>query len=189
MINHLIGIITEKSLPSVIVDVKGVGYQVDVPMSTYSELPEKGEKVKLITHFIVREDSHQLFGFLTKEEREVFKEIIKIAGIGPRVGLGILSSYSVSEFISDIESDNHDALVRIPGIGKKTSERLTLELRGKLPKVAVTKPENDGKTDLLNALIALGFSEKEANLKSKNASNEVSLQENIKEALKDHRNN
>ncbi len=184
MISHIKGMIYEKTPPYIIVDVNGVGYEVSVPMSTYFDLPEIGNQVTLTTHFMVREDSQQLYGFLTKTEKVIFQKIIKINGIGPRLGLAILSSLTVSEFVDNIEKGQHEKLVQIPGIGKKTSERIVLELKGKLNTIGIKKTTTNESSDLVNALIALGFSDKDANEFSKRSDSNLSLQENIKEALK-----
>ncbi len=184
MISHIKGIISEKLPPNIVIDVNGIGYEISVPMSTYFELPDEGNQVHLSTHFVVREDSQQLYGFLTKTEKTIFQKIIKINGIGPRLGLAILSSLTASEFVENIEKGQHEKLVQIPGIGKKTSERIVLELKGKLNTIGIRKTLSRNNTDLVDALIALGFSEKDANKFSKNSDMNKSLQENIKEALK-----
>ena len=176
--------ILEKKPPLVVIDVNGIGYEISVPMSTYFELPEIGNQVSLRTHFVIREDSQQLYGFLTTPEKNLFQKIIKINGIGPRLGLTILSSLSVNEFIKNIEKGQHESLVQIPGIGKKTSERIVLELKGKLNTIGIKESTLDKNLDLINALIALGFSEKDAKEFNRKSNNNLSLQENIKEALK-----
>ena len=131
MIGRIQGILIEKSPPAVLVDVQGVGYHIDVPMSSFYELPSIGEKVVLLTEFIVREDAQLLYGFLTSAEREAFRMLIRISGIGPRTGLGILSGLSVDELAQAVATQESSRLTRVPGIGKKTAERLLLELRGK----------------------------------------------------------
>src|SRR4051812_27117502 len=132
MIGRLSGLLAEKTPPQVLVDVQGVGYEVDVPMSTFYNLPALGEKVTLLTHFVVREDAQLLFGFLTATERATFRELVKISGVGPRTALSILSGLSVGELAQAVSRQDGARLVKVPGIGKKTAERLLLELKGKL---------------------------------------------------------
>ena len=132
MIGRLTGIVAEKTPPQVLLDVQGVGYEVDVPMSTFCNLPGLGERVTLLTHFVVREDAQQLFAFLTDEERATFRLLIKISGVGPRTALGILSGLSVSDLAGAVARQEGGRLQKVPGIGKKTAERLLLELKGKL---------------------------------------------------------
>src|SRR2546430_12228085 len=132
MIGRLTGTLAEKSPPLVLIDVNGVGYEVDVPMSSFYNLPALGERVTLLTHFVVREDAQQLFGFLTGEERATFRQLVKISGIGPRTALSILSGLSVNELAQAVSLQESGRLVKVPGIGKKTAERLLLELKGKL---------------------------------------------------------
>jgi Holliday junction DNA helicase RuvA len=131
MIGRLTGIVAEKTPPQVLLDVQGVGYEVDVPMSTFCNLPGLGERVTLLTHFVVREDAQQLFAFLTAEERTAFRMLIKISGVGPRTALGILSGLSVSDLAGAVARQEGGRLQKVPGIGKKTAERLLLELKGK----------------------------------------------------------
>src|SRR3954465_13485110 len=132
MIGRLSGILLEKNPPQLLIDCNGVGYEIDVPMSTFYNLPAMGDKVVLLTHMAVREDAHLLFGFGTAEERTVFKQLIKISGVGARTALSILSGMSVSDLAQAITLQEAGRLTRIPGIGKKTAERLLLELKGKL---------------------------------------------------------
>jgi len=170
----------------VLVDCNGVGYEVDVPMSTFYNLPNLGERVTLLTHFVVREDAQQLFAFLTDEERATFRLLIKISGVGPRTALGVLSGMSVGELAQAITLQEAGRLVKIPGIGKKTAERLLLELKGKLgadialPAHAAT----DAQADILQALVALGYSDKEAAASLKALPQEVAVGEGIKLALR-----
>ena len=164
MIGRLTGVIAEKTPPQVVIDVAGVGYEVDVPMSTFFNLGSLGEKAVLLTHLTVREDAHQLFGFLTHEERATFRQLIKISGVGPKMALGLLSGLSVAELAQAVSRQEIARLTKVPGIGKKTAERLLLELKGKLGAdlalpAAVT---NDAQADILQALVALGYSEKDA---------------------------
>ena len=186
MIGRLTGVIAEKSPPLVLIDVNGVGYEVDVPMSTFYNLGALGERVALLTHQVVREDAHLLFGFLTAEERSTFRQLIKISGVGPRMALSILSGLSVGELAQAIARQEAGRLVKVPGIGKKTAERLLLELKGKLgPDLALpASVGSDDQADILQALIALGYSDKEAAAALKALPAEVSVSEGIKLALK-----
>jgi len=186
MIGRLTGVIAEKSPPLVLVDVNGVGYEVDVPMSTFYNLGGLGERVSLLTHQVVREDAHLLFGFLTVEERATFRQLIKISGVGPRMALSILSGLSVQELAQAITRQEAGRLVKVPGIGKKTAERLLLELKGKLgPDLALPASiANDAQGDILQALIALGYSDKEAASALKALPAEIGVSEGIKQALK-----
>ena len=187
MIGRLSGILLEKNPPQLLIDCNGVGYEIDVPMSTFYNLPGMGEKVVLLTHLAVREDAHLLYGFGTVEERNVFKQLIKISGIGARTALSILSGMSVADLAQAITLQEAGRLTRIPGIGKKTAERLLLELKGKLgadlgtPAGAV---HNDATSDILNALLALGYSDKEAALALKQVPAGTGVSEGIKLALK-----
>jgi Holliday junction DNA helicase RuvA len=187
MIGRLSGILLEKNPPQLLVDCNGVGYEVDVPMSTFYNLPHMGEKVVLLTHLAVREDAHLLYGFGTMEERNVFKQLIKISGIGARTALSILSGMSVGDLSQAITLQESARLTRIPGIGKKTAERLLLELKGKLGADLGTVAgvaQNDATSDILNALIALGYSDKEAMLALKQVPAGTGVSEGIKLALK-----
>ena len=132
MIGRLSGTLVDKSPPTVVLDVHGVGYEIDVPMSTFYNLPALGEAVTLLTHFVVREDAQLLYGFLTAAERSTFRELVKIGGVGPRTALAILSGLSVAELGAAVSRQDGARLVKVPGIGKKTAERLLLELKGKL---------------------------------------------------------
>ena len=181
MINRILGKIVEKNPSVVIVDVGGLGYEVGIPVSTFSKLPQIGEKVLLYTHLYIREDSHQLFGFLEEMERSLFGKLIKVSGIGPKVGLAILSTISPSSLIGYIEKRNTENLCQIPGIGKKTAERMILELKGKIE--AVSENTNDHE-ELLQALLALGYSEKEVRSTVSTIEYKLTIQEKIKKALK-----
>jgi len=187
MIGKLSGTLSEKNPPQVMVDCHGVGYEVDVPMSTFYNLPVVGEQVSLLTHFVVREDAQILYGFGSSEERTAFRQLIKISGVGPRMALGVLSGMSVSELAQAITLQEAGRLVKIPGIGKKTAERLLLELKGKMgadlgPSSA---PVGDStQNDILQALVALGYSDKEAALSLKALPADVGVSEGIKFALK-----
>ncbi len=187
MIGRLTGILAEKSPPLVLIDVGGVGYEVDVPMSSFYNLPALGERTTLLTHFVVREDAQQLFGFLTPQERATFRQLIRISGVGPRTALSILSGLSVSELAQAVAQQQAGRLVKVPGIGRKTAERLLLELKGKLgpdlglPGAAVI---SDAQADIVQALVALGYNEREATAALKALPTEVGVSEGIKLALR-----
>jgi len=187
MIGRLTGLIAEKSPPLVLIDVQGVGYEVDVPMSTFYNLPGLGEKVTLLVHQVVREDANLLYGFLTAEERATFREVVKISGIGPRTALSILSGLSVSDLAGAVTRQEGARLQKVPGIGKKTAERLLLELKGKLgaelPGVG-TSVATDAQADIVQALMALGYNEKDAAAALKKLPPDVGVSEGIKLALK-----
>jgi holliday junction DNA helicase RuvA len=186
MIGRLTGLLAEKNPPQLLVDVGGVGYEVDVPMSTFYNLPGLGERVSLLTHFVVREDAQVLFGFLTAEERATFRQLVKISGVGPRTALSILSGLSVGELAQAVSLQESGRLIKVPGIGKKTAERLLLELKGKLgPDLALpTSVANDAQADILQALVALGYSDREAALALKSLPVDVGVSDGIKLALK-----
>lgn len=186
MIGRLSGILLEKNPPQLIVDCNGVGYEVGVPMSTFYNLPALGEKVVLLTHLAVREDAHLLYGFGTAEERNVFKQLIKISGVGARTALSILSGMSVGDLAHAVTLQEAGRLTRVPGIGKKTAERLLLELKGKLGADigAGGITLNDATSDILNALVALGYSDKEATLALKQVPAGANVSDGIKLALK-----
>lgn len=186
MIGRLSGTLAEKNPPQLLVDVNGVGYEVDVPMSTFYNLPGLGERVVLLTHFVVREDAQVLFGFLTHEERHTFRQLVKISGVGPRTALSILSGLSVTELAQAISLQETGRLVKVPGIGKKTAERLLLELKGKLGDAlaAPAAVQGDAQADILQALIALGYSDREAAAALKALPADVGVSEGIKLALK-----
>ncbi len=186
MIGRLTGILLEKNPPEVLVDCHGVGYEVQVSMSTFYNLPNLGEKVSLLTHFVVREDAQLLYGFGTEPERAAFRQLIKISGVGPRTALAVLSGMSVAELAQAVSLQEAGRLVKVPGIGKKTAERLLLELKGKLGADigAVGGPVNDAQADILQALLALGYSDKEAAAALKALPADVGVSEGIKLALK-----
>ena len=187
MIARLVGELAGKAPPYVLVDVHGVGYEVQVPMSTFYNLPDMGAKVSLLTQFIVREDAQLLFGFLTAGERESFRELIKISGVGPRIALALLSGLNTDELAQAVSAQDTSRLVKVPGIGKKTAERLLLELKGKLAPSLATPgwaATSDAQGDILQALIALGYSDKEAQVALKQLPAGVSVSEGIKQALK-----
>lgn len=188
MIGRLNGTLADKNPPQVLVDCHGVGYEVDVPMSTFYNLPALGEPVMLLTHFVVREDAQVLFGFGSAAEREAFRQLIRISGVGPRTALSVLSGMSVADIAQAVTAQDASRLVKVPGIGKKTAERLLLELKGKIGAdigaatggVAAT----DAQADILQALLALGYSDKEAQASLKALPKDVGVSEGIKLALK-----
>jgi Holliday junction DNA helicase RuvA len=188
MIGRLSGVLLEKNPPQLLIDVGGVGYEVDVPMSTFYNLPHTGERVTLFTHLTVREDAHLLYGFGHAEERVVFRQLINISGIGARMALAILSGMSIADLSQAVTRQEAGRLVKVPGIGKNTAERLLLELKGKLGAdlgaVGGVAAVPDAQTDILNALIALGYSDKEALLALKTVPAGATVSDGIKQALK-----
>ena len=186
MIGRLTGTLAGKSPPQLLIDVNGVGYEVDVPMSSFYNLPGLGERVTLLTHFVVREDAQVLFGFLTAEERATFRLLVKISGVGPRTALSILSGLSVGELAQAISLQESGRLIKVPGIGKKTAERLLLELKGKLgADLAIpASVASDAQADILQALVALGYSDREAALALKSLPADIGVSEGIKLALR-----
>jgi Holliday junction DNA helicase RuvA len=188
MIGRLAGLLAEKNPPQVLVDCNGVGYEVDVPMSTFYNLPGLGEKVTLLTHFVVREDAQVLFGFGSAGERDAFRQLIKISGVGPRTALAVLSGMSVGDIAQAVTAQDASRLVKVPGIGKKTAERLLLELKGKfgpdLGAASGASVASDAQADILQALVALGYSDKEAQAALKSLPKDIGVSEGIKQALK-----
>ena len=192
MIGRLTGILIEKNPPSITVDVQGLGYEVDVPMSTFYNLPASGDKVSLHTHLIVREDGHFLYGFASEGERAAFRQLLKISGIGARTALAVLSGMSVTELAQAVALQDAGRLTKVPGIGKKTAERLLLELRDRLPKtlagtsakVGAGDTVADAASDILNALLALGYNEREALTAMKGMAPDTSVSDGIRAALK-----
>ena len=187
MIGRLSGTLAEKNPPQLLIDVGGVGYEVDVPMSTFYNLPALGERVTLLTHFVVREDAQLLYGFLTAEERATFRQLLKITGVGARTALSILSGLSVADLAQAISTQQAGRLIKVPGIGKKTAERLLLELKDKLgtaPGVGATAVANDTQGDIVQALLALGYNEREASAALKLLPADVGVSDGIKLALK-----
>ncbi|BBJ00061.1 Holliday junction ATP-dependent DNA helicase RuvA [Ferrigenium kumadai] len=189
MIGRLSGILLEKNPPQIVLDVQGVGYEVDVPMSTFYNLPGLNEKVVLHTQLIVREDAHLLFGFLSQEERVAFRQLLKISGVGPKLALSVLSGLSLSELAQAVANKEAGRLTKIPGVGKKTAERLLLELQGKFVVAALAGGASESITasadnDIVNALIALGYSEKEADWAAKQLPKDVDVSGGIRQALK-----
>lgn len=186
MIGRLTGTLVEKSPPTLCIDVQGVGYEVDVPMNTLYALPEVGQQVSLFTHLSVREDAHILYGFATREERGAFRTLIKVSGIGARMALAILSGLSVAELAQAITQQESARLTRVPGIGKKTAERLLLELRGKLGADLCNTPQAvpaGNQSDILNALLALGYSDKESQAALKKLPADIDVAAGIRLAL------
>jgi Holliday junction DNA helicase RuvA len=186
MIGKLTGTLGDKNPPQVLVECNGVGYEVQVPMSTFYNLPAQGSPVSLLTHFVVREDAQVLYGFETQSEREAFRQLIKISGVGPRTALSVLSGMSVGELAQAVTLQQAARLIKVPGIGKKTAERLLLELKGKLGADLGLSAlvANEDQADILQALVALGYSDKEAALSLKALPSGVSVGEGIKLALK-----
>jgi Holliday junction DNA helicase RuvA len=183
VIGRLTGRLAAKHPPQVLVDVGGISYEVDVPMSTFYSLPATGEPVTLYTHLVVREDAHVLYGFATLEERGAFRQLIRISGIGARTALAVLSGLSVADLAQAVALQDGSRLVKIPGIGKKTAERLLLELKGKLAD-ALPGPAREQPSDVVNALLGLGYSEKEAALAVRSLAPGLPVAEAIRAALK-----
>jgi Holliday junction DNA helicase RuvA len=189
MIGRIAGTLLAKTPPSILLDVNGVGYEIDVPMSTLYHLPAVGERVTLLTHLAVREDAHLLYGFGTAAERQAFRELIRISGVGARTALALLSGLSVAELAQAVTLQEGGRLTRIPGIGKKTAERLLLELKGKLGAVidgaaGAAATADDASADIAHALISLGYSDKEAMLALKQVPAGSGVSDGIRLALK-----
>jgi len=188
MIGRLTGLLLEKQPPIVLLDVQGVGYEVNVPMSTFYTLPDTGEIIILHTYLVVREDVHLLFGFATETERQAFRQLVKISGVGARTALAVLSGLSVSDLYRAVVDQDSRQIIQVPGIGKKTAERLLLELRDKLSSDMIGTDGHASSSkvnnDVLNALLALGYNEREASWAMKELSLDVTVSEGIREALK-----
>ncbi|MBI2225709.1 MAG: Holliday junction branch migration protein RuvA [Betaproteobacteria bacterium] len=187
MIGKISGKLIERHPPQVLVDVHGVGYEIDVPMSTFYQLPANGSEVTLYTHLIVREDAHQLYGFASEQERHVFRQLLKISGVGARTALSVLSGMSVSDLYEAVSAQDSGRLVRVPGIGKKTAERLLLELKDKLDVMIVSTAATAAagtSSDILNALLALGYNDKEAQWAIRQLPGSTAVTEGIRQALK-----
>lgn len=187
MIGRLTGRLAEKNPPQILLEVQGVGYEIDVPMSTFYNLPELGQEVILLTHLAVREDGHFLYGFLTPAERFAFRQLLKISGVGARTALSVLSGLSVVDLASAVAAQEVGRLVKVPGIGKKTAERLLLELKGKLAEelpamsgVGMTSHQGD----IQNALLALGYSARETAVALKQLPSEIGTSDGIRQALR-----
>mgnify|MGYP000662066815 CR=1 FL=1 len=192
MIGRLTGTVLEKTPPQVVVEAGGVGYEVDVPMGTFCQLPAVGHAVVLFTHLVVREDAQLLYGFGSRAERETFRRLLKISGVGAKIALAILSGMSTDELAAAIDGENITRLSRVPGIGKKTAERLVLELRGKLGGSgagllladATAAPQPSAQDDVTNALLTLGYTPREAAAALKTLPAEASVEDGIRHALK-----
>ena len=188
MIGRLSGILLEKNPPQILLDVQGVGYELDVPMSTFYNLPALHEKVILHTHFVVREDAQLLYGFASNEERLAFRQLLKISGVGPKLALSVLSGLSLGDLAAAVANKEVGRLTKIPGVGKKTAERLLLELQGKFS-VSGTHAASgavvaSASNDIANALLALGYNDKEADWAAKQLPKEIGVSDGIRQALK-----
>jgi holliday junction DNA helicase RuvA len=189
MIGRITGILLEKNPPQVLVEAAGVGYEIDVPMSTFYLLPKTGDKVALFTHLVVREDAQLLYGFGSDAERATFRTLLKVSGVGPKVALAVLSGMSVNDLAEAVAMQESGRLTKVPGIGKKTAERLLLELKDKLKvdvriSVGGEAPKASHTSDVLNALIGLGYSEREALAAVKLLPADVNVSDGIRQALK-----
>jgi Holliday junction DNA helicase RuvA len=190
MIGRITGILLEKNPPQVLVEAQGVAYEIDVPMSTFYNLPATGERVMLHTHLVVREDAHLLYGFGSHAERAAFRQLLKVSGVGPKVGLAVLSGLSVNDLAHAVAAQDTGRLTKVPGIGKKTAERLLLELRDKLRADAgpaaspATQAADGARNDIVNALIALGYNEREAMNAFRSLPPDIGVPEGIRHALK-----
>lgn len=200
MIGQVRGIILEKQPPQLLIDVNGIGYEIDAPMSTFYRLPEIGQEVTLVTHFVVREDAHHLYGFFSQEERLLFRTLLKVNGVGPRLALTILSSINPDEFVKCVVNNDTASLIRLPGVGKKTAERLIIEMRDKLAAWQQHSPieltlltpavergtRNQIVQDAVSALISLGYKPQEASRAvSKVDDGSLSSEEIIRKALRE----
>ena len=186
MIGRIAGRLVSKQPPQILIDVQGVGYELDVPMSTLYQLPATGTDVVLLTHLVVREDAHLLYGFATESERVLFRKLLRISGIGARTALAVLSGMSVADLRQAVSQQESGRLTKIPGIGKKTAERLLLELKDKLDiaVIAVPSEASTAASDVVTALLSLGYNDKEAQFAVKNLESGVSVTEGIRQALK-----
>jgi Holliday junction DNA helicase RuvA len=188
MIGRLNGILLEKTPPLVLIDCNGVGYECEVPMSTFYNLPAIGEKVVMLTHFVVREDAQLLYGFGSDQERATFRQLLKVNGIGAKSALSILSGLSIDELAQAVALQEAAMLTRVPGVGKKTAERLLLELKDKFTVAGLTASTSthpkSASSDVLNALISLGYNEREALAAVKQLPAETNVADGIKQALK-----
>lgn len=188
MIGRLQGKLIEKVPPQILIDVNGVGYEVDVPMSTFCNLPTEGQPLTLLTHLVVREDAQLLYGFATTSERQAFRALIRISGVGPRIALAVLSGMSPNDLADAVDQNNIGLLTRVPGIGKKTAERLVLELKGKLNGSAFATTQgttaSDAHNDIVSALLALGYSEREAQSAVRQLPPDVTVNGGIRLTLK-----
>ena len=187
MIARLNGLLIEKSPPFIVLDCNGVGYEVEVPMSTFYNLPEVGVKIQLLTYMVVREDAQLLYGFGSEQEKSTFKQLLKVNGIGAKSALSILSGVSIDDLVHAVSNQDVAMLTRVPGVGKKTAERLLLELKDKFSvtgSITTTTQAKSASHDILNALITLGYNEREAVMAVKLLDKDISVAEGIKQALK-----
>jgi Holliday junction DNA helicase RuvA len=196
MIGRLHGTLLEKHPPQLLIDVNGVGYEVQAPMTTFYELPETGSEVILHTHLAISEHAHVLYGFLRNTDRALFRELIKISGVGPKLALAILSGMSADEFAGCVQSGDSASLTKLPGVGKKTAERLVVEMKDRLkdwqgisvPPESGTQPASlvtDAVKDAVSALISLGYKPQEASKMVSNVETEgLASEEVIRQALK-----
>ena len=187
MIGRLTGVLLEKNPPQILLDVQGVGYEVDVPMSTFYNLPVLNERVVLHTVMVVREDAQLLYGFASHEERAAFRQLLKISGVGPKMALSVLSGLSLADLASAVVNKDIGRMTKIPGVGKKTAERLLLELQGKftaLPANVARSAVSSHADDIVNALLALGYNEKEADWAAKQLPADAGVSDGIRQALK-----
>ena len=190
MIGSLIGLIKEKTPSSILLEVNGIGYEIAVPLSTSFQLPNVGESAYLLTHLVVREDQHSLYGFATDEERKLFRALIKISGVGAKLAITILSGTNVNGFIQSVVNEDIDALVHLPGIGKKTAERLIVEMKDKVSEISSDENslsqnnENSAVAEAMNALVNLGYKTKDAKtILDKIESEGLTVEELIRQAL------
>jgi Holliday junction DNA helicase RuvA len=188
MIGRLSGVLLEKNPPQILIEANGVGYEVEVPMSTFYNLPATGERLSLLTHMVVREDAQLLYGFASEAERRAFRELLRISGVGARTALAVLSGLSVAELAEAVTLQEPGRLVKIPGIGKKTAERLLLELKGRLgaelaPGAAASRSQ-PAANDVVHALVALGYSDREASQAVKQLPEGLSVSDGIRQALR-----
>ena len=191
MIGSLIGLIKEKTPSAILLEVNGIGYEISIPLSTSFQLPKVGESAFLLTHLVVREDQHSLYGFATEEERKLFRALIKISGVGAKLAIIILSGTNVTGFIQSVVNEDIDALVHLPGIGKKTAERLVVEMKDKISEISDEQHNlqdsgvNSAVAEAINALVNLGYKTKDAkNILDKIDSEELSVEDLIRQALK-----
>ena len=191
MIGSLIGLIKEKTPSAILLEVNGIGYEISIPLSTSFQLPKVGESAFLVTHLVVREDQHSLYGFATEEERKLFRALIKISGVGAKLAITILSGTNVTGFIQSVVNEDIDALVHLPGIGKKTAERLVVEMKDKISEISDEQHNlqdsgvNSAVAEAINALVNLGYKTKDAkNILDKIDSEELSVEDLIRQALK-----
>ena len=191
MIGSLIGLIKEKTPSAILLEVNGIGYEISIPLSTSFQLPKVGESAFLLTHLVVREDQHSLYGFATEEERKLFRALIKISGVGAKLAITILSGTNVTGFIQSVVNEDIDALVHLPGIGKKTAERLVVEMKDKISEISDEQHNlqdsgvNSAVAEAINALVNFGYKTKDAkNILDKIDSEELSVEDLIRQALK-----